>query len=213
MNVTSVAFIDISCLSNWQKRSLSFVLSVKFHSLTVSCYPSLDCPFSQFERSFDFMLLKLECWPIPTQMRLSSKRTEDQYLYVACRSICDHDQVFWSAKSVLDRLIVPFWGSWLLDFQGSKVKLQPHSWLLTFDPSRNASTQDIRDYPLICDSSLTQTKTVMQAGFHLVRISLPVQAIMKTIHTRVGFVSETKTSLGWTLTLEPILMFVLGTKY
>ena len=46
------------------------------------------------------------------------------HLYVACRSVCDRNQVFWSAKSVLDRLIIPFWGSWSLDFQGSKVKLQ-----------------------------------------------------------------------------------------
>ena len=35
------------------------------------------------------------------------------HLYVACWSICNWDQDFWSAKRVLDRLI---WGPWSLDF-------------------------------------------------------------------------------------------------
>ena len=51
-------------------------------------------------------------------------KSRDNHLYVACWCICNHDQVFWSAKSVLDHLIVPFWGSSSLDFEGSKVKLQ-----------------------------------------------------------------------------------------
>ena len=59
-------------------------------------------------------------FPVPIQ-----HRSRGSHLYVACRSVCDHDQIFWLATSVLDRLIVPFWGSWSLDFQGSKVKLQP----------------------------------------------------------------------------------------
>ena len=29
-----------------------------------------------------------------------------------CWSVCDRNQNVWSAKCVLDRLIVPFWGSW-----------------------------------------------------------------------------------------------------
>ena len=36
------------------------------------------------------------------------------HLYVACRSVSDRNQVFWLAKSVLDCLIVPFWGCWSL---------------------------------------------------------------------------------------------------
>ena len=42
----------------------------------------------------------------------------------ALEAFATHDQVFWSAKSVLDHLIDPFWGSWSLDLQGSKVTLQ-----------------------------------------------------------------------------------------
>ena len=48
------------------------------------------------------------------------------HLYVACKSACNRDHVFWPAKSVLERLIISFWGSLLLDSQVSKVKLQPH---------------------------------------------------------------------------------------
>ena len=55
----------------------------------------------------------------------SSQPLQGVVTYVAWWSIWDCDQVFWSAESVLDHLIVYFWGSWLLDFQGSKVKLQP----------------------------------------------------------------------------------------
>ena len=51
--------------------------------------------------------------------------TRGSHLYVSCWSVCDRDQNVWSGKSALDRLIVPFWGSWSLDFSGSKVKLQP----------------------------------------------------------------------------------------
>ena len=59
--------------------------------------------------------------------------TRGSHLHVTCRSVCDHNQVFWSAKSVVDHLIVPFWGSWSLDFQGSMVTLQScvlDCWLL-----------------------------------------------------------------------------------
>ena len=64
--------------------------------------------------------------------------TRGSHLYVACRSICDHNEVFGLAKSVLDCLIVPFWGSWSLNFQGSKVKLQlctPDCWSLAVQRS------------------------------------------------------------------------------
>ena len=53
-------------------------------------------------------------------------RPRGSHLYVACKTACNRDQVFWPAKSVLERLIISFWGSLLLDFQVSKVKLQPH---------------------------------------------------------------------------------------
>ena len=37
------------------------------------------------------------------------------HIYVACWSVCNCNQVFWLAKSVLDHLIVPFWSSWSVD--------------------------------------------------------------------------------------------------
>ena len=94
--------------------------------------------------------------------------TRGSHLHVTCRSVCDQDQVYWSAKSVVGHLIVPFWGSWSLDFQGSKVTLQlcvldcwllavwrspwsligPPKGLWSLDsiliPVTNASTQDMQ---------------------------------------------------------------------
>ena len=58
-----------------------------------------------------------EWLPLPVQGVVS---------YVVCWNICDRDQDFWSAKSVLDRLII---SSKALDrfifFYGSKVELEP----------------------------------------------------------------------------------------
>ena len=106
------------------------------------------------------------------------------YVSVACRSVCEHDQVFCLEKSVLDRLIVPFWGFWSLDFQGSKVTLLPHvldcwflavwrsSWSLdwppkrawiawfNFDPGRkHFYTRHISDYPLTAQKRERQSST------------------------------------------------------
>jgi len=41
--------------------------------------------------------------------------TRGSHIHVACRSVCDRDQEFWSVKIVLDRLIAPFQGSWSFD--------------------------------------------------------------------------------------------------
>jgi len=41
--------------------------------------------------------------------------TRGSHIHVACRSVCDQDQESWSVKIILDRLITPFQGSWLLD--------------------------------------------------------------------------------------------------
>ena len=49
------------------------------------------------------------CILTPEKMFCSGAR--GSHLYVAYRSICDCNQVFWSAKSVLDCLIVPFWSN------------------------------------------------------------------------------------------------------
>ena len=77
---------------------------------------------------------------------------------------------FWSNKSVLDHLIIPFWSSWSLDFFRLKFKLQPSNfiprgvtlipWLVfkealitwfNFDPScKRFYTGHISDYPLFC---------------------------------------------------------------
>ena len=85
-------------------------------------------------------------------------KARGSHLYVACWSNCNRDQGFWSAKSVLDHLIVPFWGSWLLDFQRVKDQIAAtHNFLICWFyktglwsldsiliPVTNASTQDIQ---------------------------------------------------------------------
>ena len=65
---------------------------------------------------------------VRVETRLHRATARGSHLYVACRIVCDRDQVFWSTKSVLDRLIawsfpsdavdrliVPFWCCWSLD--------------------------------------------------------------------------------------------------
>ena len=48
------------------------------------------------------------------------------HLYVACWSVSDRDQKFWSAKSVPSCLIIPSKAlAWLLDFLGIKSQIGP----------------------------------------------------------------------------------------
>jgi len=42
--------------------------------------------------------------------------TRSSHIHIACRSVCDWNQEFWSVKIVLDHLITPFRGSWSLDY-------------------------------------------------------------------------------------------------
>ena len=58
----------------------------------------------------------------PTCLRSGQRHilARNSYWCVACWSVCEREQDFWSAKSVLDHLIVSFWGFWLLDFQWVK---------------------------------------------------------------------------------------------
>ena len=60
-------------------------------------------------------------WSFPL---IQSATARGSHLYVTCWSVCNRDQGFWSTESVLDHFIVP---SWSLDFQRSKVKLQPRA--------------------------------------------------------------------------------------
>ena len=62
-----------------------------------------------------------------------STRGSHILVYVACRSVCNPDQDVWSAKSVLDCLIVSFWSAWLLDFQQIKGQIvAASSWTINF---------------------------------------------------------------------------------
>ena len=59
------------------------------------------------------------------QSGLWNRKARGSHLYVACWSICNWDQDFWLAKSVLDWLIVPSKAlDHLIFFYGSKVRLQ-----------------------------------------------------------------------------------------
>ena len=51
--------------------------------------------------------------------------SRSSHLYSACRSVCDRDQESWLEKIILDRLIIPFGGSWLLDFTEKNVATPP----------------------------------------------------------------------------------------
>ena len=50
------------------------------------------------------------------QAIMQSSATRVSHIHVACRSVCDWDQEFWSVKIILDCLITPFRGSWSLDY-------------------------------------------------------------------------------------------------
>ena len=58
-------------------------------------------------------------------MQTWKPKSRGSHLYVACWSVCDWDQDFWLAKSVLDRLIVSSKALDRLIFYWSKVNLQP----------------------------------------------------------------------------------------
>ena len=58
---------------------------------------------------------KILLGPSPPKEGLA--RACGSHLYVACWSVCDQNQDFWSAKTVL---VVLFWSSWLLDFKQVK---------------------------------------------------------------------------------------------
>ena len=81
-------------------------------------------------------------WVQASQLQFSSWILLHQgvvtYIYVACWSICDQDQNFWSAKSVLDRLISPSEALDSLIFLRVKVEIVAmHSWSLIFTVRRS----------------------------------------------------------------------------
>jgi len=68
----------------------------------------------------DDSLLSVIAKPTMWSMKfmLWSLMSRDCYIRLACRSICDQDQKSWWVKIILDHLIAPFRGFWLLDFMG-----------------------------------------------------------------------------------------------
>ena len=83
-----------------------------------------------------------------------SVRPKDSYLHAVFSSICNRDQGFWSAKNVLNRLIIPSEAvepkgqgqiaavcSWSIDFSSSlSLDRPPKGASITWFPVANAST-------------------------------------------------------------------------
>ena len=67
-------------------------------------------------------LWDITCYPLRPRVHYSV-RLRGGHLHAAYSSVWDRDQSFWLAKSVLNCLIVPFWGSWGLAFQRVKGQI------------------------------------------------------------------------------------------
>ena len=89
---------------------------------------------SSIEAIFPFIAVWDDLW-VKYGINLDQKN-RGYHLHVACWSVCDCDQVFWLAKSVLDCLITWFlrvkgqiapMHSWPVDFSSSEVTLIPWS--------------------------------------------------------------------------------------
>ena len=76
--------------------------------------PRWFCP----HRSDRCHALILTCRNHPCGNIVSAIISRGSHICIACRNVCDWGQESWSLKIVLDRLIAPFRGSWLLDFTG-----------------------------------------------------------------------------------------------
>ena len=137
--------------------------------------------FYQSEISIPVANVSGKWLPLPVQGVVS---------YVACWSVCNRDQDFWSAKSVLDHLIIPSKTPDRLIFHGSKVRLQLHildplifavqrlPWslgrflkgfdrLIHFDPGHKCFyTGHISDYPLLYPNQIMGVGVHHQQPFH-----------------------------------------------
>ena len=64
-------------------------------------------------------------------MCISGPQTRGSHLHVACRSICDHDQVLWSAKSVLDHSLLRLLIAWFPRVKGHIAAVHPWSMIFS----------------------------------------------------------------------------------
>ena len=73
--------------------------------------------------------------PTMTKSLLTPARTKG-YSHAAYSSICHCDQGFFDSQKLVNHLIVPFWGSWVLDWQNVKGQIAAVcSWSIDFSSS------------------------------------------------------------------------------